>query len=66
LRRSSVGDGIASRTILPSLTGVRPRSEAMIAFSMALSWDASHGWITRLRASGTEIDAIWATGVGVP
>ena len=38
----------------------------MIAFSMALSWLASHGWITRVLASGTEIDAIWFTGVGVP
>src|SRR5258705_3205548 len=37
LRRSSVGDGIARRTILPSLTGVSPRSDVMIAFSIALS-----------------------------
>jgi hypothetical protein len=38
----------------------------MIAFSIALSWLASQGWITIVRASGTEMDAIWLTGVGVP
>src|SRR5207237_263744 len=58
LRRSSVGDGMARRTSLPSFTGVRPRSDAMIAFSIALSWLASQGWITMVRASGTEMDAI--------
>ena len=65
-RRSSVGGGIASRITFPSLIGVSPRSDAMMAFSIALSWLTSHGWIVSVRASGTEMDAIWLSGVGVP
>ena len=45
LRRSSVSSGIARRISLPSLFGVRPRSDSMIAFSIALIEDLSYGWI---------------------
>ena len=48
--RSSVG--MVSRITLPSLLGVRPRSDFWIAFSIALIWLASHGWITSVRGSG--------------
>ena len=50
----------------PSLVGLMPISEAWIAFSIGLRVDLSHGWITRMRASATEIAAIAWTGVGVP
>ena len=36
LRRSSVSSGMVRRISLPSLDGVSPRSEFMIAFSIAL------------------------------
>src|SRR5881397_2742383 len=49
-RRSSVGGGIVSRITFPSLIGVSPRSDAMMAFSIALSWLTSHGWIVIVRA----------------
>jgi hypothetical protein len=66
LRRSSVSGGSARRITLPSLIGVRPRSDFMMAFSTTPIWAASHGWITSVLASGTETVAIWVTGVGVP
>ena len=52
--------------ILPSLPGVRPRSDSWIAFSIALIWEESYGWIERSRASGVEIVAMLLSGVGVP
>src|SRR5204863_3623581 len=66
LRRSSVGVGIVSRMTLPSFTGWMPRSDFMMAFSTSLSCAASHGWIMSVRASGTETEAIWLMGVGLP
>src|SRR5688572_21618454 len=65
-RRSSVGVGMTSRMSLPSFTGCTPRSDLMMAFSMADSWAASHGWTTTVRASGVDTEAIWLMGVGVP
>jgi hypothetical protein len=50
--------GKTRRITLPAFMGVIPRSEATRAFSMALSCPASHGWMARVRASGTAIDAI--------
>ena len=54
------------RTTLPSLVGLRPRSEAMIARSMSAVSFFSHGWMTISRLSGTVSDATWLSGVGVP
>ena len=66
LRRSSVGVGMVSRMSLPSFTGVRPRSDFWIAFSITPIWPASHGWIASVRASGVDTEAICWIGVGVP
>ncbi len=66
LRRSSVSCGIGSRIILPSLDGVRPRSDSMIARSICLIADGSNGWIVSMRGSGTLIVAMFFSGVGVP
>ena len=41
LRRSSVSSGIWRRMTLPSLDGVRPRSDSMTAFSIVLIDDLS-------------------------
>src|SRR5439155_1228248 len=43
LRRSSVSEGMGMRMMLPSLAGVRPRSDARIAFSTALRRLLPHG-----------------------
>src|SRR6267378_4240576 len=42
-RRSSVREGIGTRTILPSFVGFRPRSEVRMALSMIVisPWDPS-------------------------
>src|SRR2546425_984627 len=47
LRRSSVSGGRGMRIRLPSLEGVRPRSDARMAFSTALRSDLSHGCTVR-------------------
>jgi len=41
------------RKILPSLEGVRPKSDFRIAFSISLIADTSQGWIVIRRLSGT-------------
>src|SRR5437879_4839828 len=66
LRRSSVSGGIGRRTSLPSFVGVRPRSEARIAFSMSLIILGSNGWTVRSRFSGAASEATCLRGVGVP
>src|SRR5437588_126637 len=66
LRRSSVSGGIGRRTSLPSFVGVRPRSEARIAFSMSLIILGSNGWTVRSRFSGAASVATCLRGVGVP
>ena len=43
---------------LPSLVGVRPRSDFWIAFSMALICVLSKGWMVIMRGSGALIVAI--------
>jgi len=50
----------------PSLLGVSPTSDSMIAFSMALIDDASYGWTVIRRASGTLTVASCLTGVIAP
>jgi hypothetical protein len=55
-----------SRTTVPSVFGVRPRSLRWIAFSMAPRALRSHGWMTMLCASGTLMLASWLSGVVVP
>src|SRR5712692_1464863 len=66
LRRSSVSGGIGRRMSLPSLVGVRQRSEARIAFSMSLIILGSNGWTVRRRFSGATSVATCLSGVGVP
>src|SRR3954451_11188367 len=65
-RRSSVSAGIASRIMLPSLDGLRPRSESRIDFSMFLIEDLSKGWTVSICASGAWMVASCLSGVGVP
>ena len=65
-RRSSVSGGNDRRITFPSLVGVRPRSDAMMAFSIADMAVRSKGCTTRSLGSGTENDASWFSGVWVP
>ena len=65
-RRSSVSWGKIRRITLPSFWGLMPSSEASRAFSTALSRVPSQGWITRVRASGVEMEATCWMGVSVP
>ena len=66
MRRSSVSSGIARRMIVPSLFGVRPTSDSMIAFSIALIEALSYGWTVSSRASGALIVASCLSGVSAP
>jgi hypothetical protein len=52
--------------ILPSFDGVRPRSDSMIAFSIAFRELGSKGWTVNIRGSGTLIVESWLSGVAVP
>ena len=54
------------RIWVPSLVGLTPRSESRIARSIALSCEVSYGLMIAIRGSGTAIDAICGSGVGVP
>ena len=54
----SESGGMVILIILPSLDGLSPRSEDVIAFSILRIAPRSQGWITRSLASGTEIPAI--------
>ena len=63
---SSVSSGKLRMMFLPSLLGVIPRSEFMIAFSISLTSDGSHGAMTSVLASGTVIFASCCIGVGTP
>src|SRR5712664_50131 len=51
-RRSSVGDGMGTRTTLPSFVGFSPRSEVRMALSISGTTLGSHGEITSSVASG--------------
>src|SRR5262249_18088436 len=65
LRRSSLRCGIVRRMTLPSLAGVRPRSDFWIACSIFFSTPCSQAWIGSDSASGTEMLAAWVRGVSV-
>jgi hypothetical protein len=52
--------------IVPSLFGVRPRSDSMIARSIAFSELLSYGWTVSIRASGAEIVDSCRSGVTAP
>ena len=54
------------RMTLPSLEGLRPRSEVRMAFSTAATIDLSHGSAMMSDDSGTFSVATCAIGVGVP
>ena len=54
------------RTTLPSFDGLRPRSDARIADSMALSCDGSNGCATIMVGSGTDRLATWLIGILEP
>ena len=66
LRRSSVSGGRLMRMTLPTVVGVKPRSEARIAFSTAPTMFFSYGVIVIERASATATFATCMTGVSVP
>jgi hypothetical protein len=51
------------RTTLPSLAGVRPRSDFWMAFSILGSIPGSQGWMRSVFGSGTETVATWFRGV---
>ena len=55
--------GIGMRITLPSFAGLRPRSDARIAFSMRPSCDGSNGCATINAGSGTERLASWLSGI---
>ena len=58
--------GILRRISCPSLFGVRPRSDSLIARSIALIEHWSYGWMVSSRASGAWIVASCLSGVGAP
>jgi hypothetical protein len=65
-RRSSVSGGSGMRMRCPSFEGVSPRSEARIAFSMALRSDLSHGCTVSSFGSGAATLATWFKGISPP
>jgi hypothetical protein len=66
LRRSSVRDGIGIRITLPSLAGLRPRSDVRIAFSITAISEGSNGWAMIIEGSGIDNDATWLSGILLP
>jgi hypothetical protein len=66
LRRSSVSWGTGMRISLPSFWGLRSRSEARIAFSIAGINEGSQGWSVISVGSVTARLPTWLSGVGVP
>ncbi len=65
-RRSSVSAGMGRRMTLPSLLGLSPRSDSMMAFSTAFIDDLSYGVIVIRRGSGAATVAICLSGVETP
>jgi hypothetical protein len=61
-----VSGGTGMRTTLPSLLGLRPRSDARIARSIAPINDGSKGCATIIVGSGTDKEATWFKGIFVP
>jgi len=62
----ATGDYMGIRMILPSLEGLRFKSELRMAFSMLSIWEMSQGWMVIRLGSGACRVASWLTGVGVP
>jgi hypothetical protein len=54
------------RIVVPAVFGVRPRSEAMIAFSIGATICFSHGVIVSERASVTATLATCVSGMSEP
>ena len=65
-RRSSESSGIGSRITLPSVAGLIPSFDSLIARSMSFVVCASKGWITSIRGSGAEITASCFSFICVP
>ena len=65
-RRSSVISGICRRMTLPSLFGVSPTSDSLIAFSIALERTLVVGRDVSSRASAAATLESWLSGVSVP
>jgi hypothetical protein len=51
---------------MPSLLGLRPRSDSMMAFSMLFMAVLSYGWTVSIRGSGAATLASCFSGVEVP
>mmetsp|Transcript_32738 Transcript_32738/g.83046 ORF Transcript_32738/g.83046 Transcript_32738/m.83046 type:complete len:227 (-) Transcript_32738:130-810(-) len=66
LRRSCVSCGRPRRIFSPSLLGLMPRSDSLMARSMSLSIDLSKGEMSRVEASGTLMDATFFSGTCAP
>mmetsp|Transcript_37750 Transcript_37750/g.84149 ORF Transcript_37750/g.84149 Transcript_37750/m.84149 type:complete len:242 (+) Transcript_37750:290-1015(+) len=66
LRRSCVRGGTTRRIFSPSLVGLMPMSLSSSAFSMGLRDALSKGLMSRVVASGTEMEATRLMGVGLP
>ena len=58
--------GITMRITVPAVFGVRPRSDFMIAFSMAPTMFFSQGVIEIVRESSTTTVAAWEIGISAP
>ncbi len=65
-RRSSVMGGRFSRSWVPSLEGLTPRSEFRMAFSTSPICEGSNGLMSTMRGSGMAIDAACGSGVCAP
>ena len=63
---SSVKGGILIRIDSPLLTGLNPRLESIILFSISSIIDFSHGWILIVWAFGVLTEATWFKGVKLP
>ena len=66
LRRSFVSCGMVSRMTFPSLLGVMPTSDSMMARSMSGRAPMSNGWICSVWASGVLTPAMVFSGVSAP
>ena len=51
---------------VPSLIGINPKLEALIAAITDLTSSLEYGLINNWRGSGIETEAIWINGVGHP
>ncbi len=54
------------RITVPAVVGVMPRSDAISAFSIGATMFFSHGVIRIVRASDSETEATWLSGMSEP